>query len=360
MCVKMLLPEMMSYAASCMTLLHQAGIRQTKPFAAVCTSISQQDALVERCKVFSDNRRYGIKSFMNCRKEIMIKCKDDVLFLQYSQEVNGNFLPQLCDILGEGYFENDPIHSLVCVLFNGFIPDEITEYFSVIIPNKEVAEFIEVQNQPLNIQQMIINQRELETNTYLVLWQALSQKKHISYVSERLKEAELLYAAANIRAVLQNIPEQLNCLCDIVKSKIEWSEDLRDKSDLPELFVEKLYEDTEVLYPILSFSEASDKKLDEPCALCTADYYYLPERLMTAIVKKLNQYAGATEIKRALMAAGCLEVQGKNRNYYTQKVKVNNKRLHYYVFWRHCIDRVGEVTLLQIVNLKGDDENGTW
>lgn len=352
--VNILMPEMMSYAASCMTLLREFGIRQTKPFAAVCTDVSQQDVLVERCRIFSNNRKYGFKTFMTCWADKMSKCKDDIAFLQYERDINESLLSRLCDILGEGYFENEPTNCLVCVLFNGFIPDEITEFFSVIIPNQEVTEFVAVQKQWLNVQHMIINQRDSEGKTWLLLWEVLNQKKYNNYAPEVLKDAGLLYAAASIKALLQNTPEQSESLYDIVKSKIEWSEDLRDKSDIPGLFVEKLYEYAKMLYPIISFQEVSGRCLDKQYAMFSDSYYYLPEILMAEILKKMTQYAGATEIKRVLMTAGYLEVQGKNRNYYTQKIKVNDKRSHFYVLRRNCIDRIGEVTLMQLCNLEGE------
>lgn len=354
MCVKMLLPEMVSYAASCMTIFREFGIRQTKPFAAVCTNVLQEDELVERCKIFSDNRKYSVQTFMTCRADIMSKCKDDTVFLQYTQGVDENFLPRLCDIMGEGYFENEAINCVICLLFNGFIPDEVTEFFSVIIPNQEITEFLRVQYQSLNVQQMLVNQRDSSEKGWFWLVDVLNQKNYKNYIAESLKEAELLYAAASVKALLQNTPEQSESLYDIVKSKIMWSEDLRDKSDIPGLFVEKLYEYAKILYPIISSREVSCRYLDKQYAMFSDDYYYLPEILMAEIIRKMAQYAGATEIKRVLMTAGYLEVQGQNRNYYTQKVKVADKRYHFYLLRRDRIDRIGEVTLLQLCNLKGE------
>lgn len=350
------LPEMMTYAASCMSLLRHCGIRQTRPFAIICNGISQQDHLVECLKIFTDNRIRSLKSFTTHALQFINAAKDDILFLQYAQDSQVGYLPWLCEFLAEGYCEEEPINCLFCVLYNGYLPAEETDFFSVIVPVREVEKVLGTKLIGRRIQQKLADQK---TDLHM-LWEALNRKTYRQYMCVTPGDDEEILHAAAVIADLLNDMDSLQELCSVVGEKLSISRDSRDRSDLPDLFVCMLHNHSDLLYPMTTFYHAS-KMMRENVQLVLYDenFYYLPSNVMDRLMSAMAGFAGAEEIKRALVDAGCLEVQGSARRYYTQKITVGGKRLHYFKLKRTYIDQAGEATLAAMCELKEEFEYDT-
>ncbi|MCD7906235.1 MAG: hypothetical protein LUH04_00765 [Clostridium sp.] len=345
------LPEMIAYAASCMSLFRHCGIRQTRPFAIICNGISQQDELADHLKIFTDNRIHSLKSFAAHPLQFINAAKDDILFLQYAQDSQAGYLPWLCEILAEGYCEEEPINCLVCVLYNGYLPAEETDFFSVIVPVREVEKVLGTRLNGRRIQQKLADQK---TALYM-LWEALKRKTYQEYMCESPgDDEEILYAAAVIADIQKGV-DSLQELCSVVGEKLAISRDSCDRSDLPDLFVRMLHNHSELLYPMTTYYHASKTvNEDVQCVLYDENFYYLPGSVMERILAEMAGFAGAEEIKRTLAEAGCLDIQGSARRYYTQKITVGGKRLHYFKLKRAYIDQAGEATLAAICELKGE------
>lgn len=352
MCVNFYFPEMLIYAAAVMTLLRCCGIRQVKPFAIICNSVSQQDMLVKRCKLFSDNRKHGLKTVLGSLRKYMDATKDDLLFIQYASDKKMDDLAQICEAVSEGYWEDEVINCMVCVLFDGYMPEELSNYFSIVVPANEVDIFLKSEIFGLHISEMIVGKRE-----YLnALASLLQQQYHRRFFRNSPKgDEELLYVAALTKAFLDDKSKFTSELCELVEEKIELSADARDRSDIPDLFVDTLYKRVELLYPMVSYLEVKySGNIENQNVLYDDQFYYFPEKIMEALLRNMMNFAGTTEIKQALARAGYLDLQGNDRVYYTQKIRVGDKRCYYYRLKREAVDRPGEVTLVMACELEGE------
>lgn len=347
-----LLPEMLMYSAACMTLLRYYGIRQVKPFAVICNSISQQDMLVDRCKLYTDNRKYGVRTIFECFRKYIDRTKDDILFIQYNIGSPKEYLIRICDALAEGYWERDTINCMICVVFNGYVPEELTEYFSIIIPSQEIEAFLRSRASGSSISKEIISGKR----SFALLGALLENRDYRRFARNVLEEdEELMYAAAMIKAVLYEQPEMMGDLSRLVDEKLKLSAEARDRSDLPELFVDTLYDHTELFVPMTEYQDIRNQKSleSEGRVLYDDQFYYLPITVMETMLKEMSSFAGPTEIKQSLALAGYLDVQWKSRCYYTQKIRLGDKRPYYYLLIRERIDRIGDVSLLVACELKG-------
>lgn len=339
MYVTFTMPEMLAYSAACITLLRNVGIRQTKPIALICEDYSQQDVLVERLRVFSDNRKHGLRSY---EAKLLLETKDDMLFLQYVTREQENCLMQICENLAEGYLDDEPINCMVCIMFNGYIPVELMDYFSFIVPNQEIDIFLKKDWSGITMQKIFTSVKRdwMDFHNYL------KEKKYREYILSPIKgDEELMYVSSVIKAYMGGMQNMLDSLCKVVEEKVAVSLDARDRSDVPALFVDVLYQNPELISPMVSYYDAAAMDKNEQYALYDDTTYYIPELFMERILRKMNGYAGATEIKQALMRAEYLEVQGSSRNYYTQKVTVGGKRSYFYRLRREHVDRIGQATL---------------
>lgn len=345
------MPEMLLYTASCMTLLRNCHVRQTKPIAIICDTITQQDALARRCRVFSDNMKYSFSYFSKNTHACLSERKDDVLYVQFSSSYKHE-LELLCDYLAAGSCDGEPMNCLVCVLFKGYIPGDVTDCFSLIVPSIEVEKYLQKNRKNFEIQELI----QRRSNDFLTLRDQLIYKM---VCREQMDDDDaLLYTSAVIRTFLENAEEQLPELFDIVMEKHALSEASRDQSDLADLFVDILYLNTEFLYPMLSYYDVVTLDENGGSSVLYDDLcYYFPESTMSRVLQKMKAYASSVEVKHQLVEAGYLEVQGGSRMYYTKKVTIQGKRCYFYCLRRDCIDRAGEPTLAAICDLKGDEDN---
>lgn len=346
MSVKISFPEIISYAASCMTLLSQWEIRQTKLFAAICSSVSQEDEFVKKISVFSGNRKYGLKTVSENFDKYMDNAKDNILFLQYTN-AGEDCLNQINAFLAEGYYNDRSINCLVCVLFNGYIPTDLMYCFSVIIPNREIEKFLQSDWNGKQLQSLIMK-RIKEIDLLKTLDKRIKQKfpQKLEVVPWEDDEKLLLETTAII-AVLQDNEDEIEKLYSVVQNKLFLSRDARDRSDIPYMFTETLYSNIKSLPPMVAYDEAVQKvDLNENYILYDDISYYIPETVMKDILKRMQKYASTIEIKQSLVQAGYLDVQGKDRNYYTQKVTVKGRRFYYNRLKRSCIDRAGYETLI--------------
>lgn len=349
------LPEMLMYSGACMTLLRYYGIRQVKPFAVICNSISQQDVLIDKCKLFTDNRKYGMKTALDCFRKYIDRAKDDLLFIQYNFGSPKEYLIRICDALAEGYWEGKTINCMICVVFNGYVPEELTEYFSIIIPSQEIEAFLQSKASGSSISKEIISGKR----SFALLGALLENRDYRRFARNVLEEdEELMYVAAMIKAVLYEQPEMMEDISRLVDEKLKLSAEARDRSDLPELFVDTLYDHAELFAPMTEYQDIRNQKSLESDGRVLYDdqFYYFPMAVMETMLKAMSSFAGTTEIKQSLALAGYLDVKWKTRCYYTQKIRLGDKRSYYYLLIRERIDRIGDVSLLVACELKG--ENG--
>lgn len=339
------LPEMMCHAASCMTLLRAAGIRQTKLYAAICNSIEQQDTLVKKMRIFSDNKKYGLGTV---RKNLMTRLemtKDDILFISAPLEVERNSFSWLNELMADGFIADEPINSLVCVLFNGYIPEEVIDFFQIIVPNSEICSFVDTPWQGVGLQKMIASKRA----EWLHLCTILQERRYKEFADISIgSDQELLYATAGIKAFFEEKEAFLAEVCYVVDAKLQLSEKAKDTSDLPDLFAETIYKYVDLVGTMLEYSGNMNAEIhvtEGQVVYVDDNYYYFSEPVMNEITRCMREFATSTEIKRSLAQAGYLETQGQNRNYYTQKLKVAGRRERFYWLKRTYIDRAGEATL---------------
>lgn len=176
MSIDFYLPEMIAYAASCMSLFRHCGIRQTRPFAIICNGISQQDELADHLKIFTDNRIHSLKSFAAHPLQFINAAKDDILFLQYAQDSQA-----------------------------GYLPAEETDFFSVIVPVREVEKVLGTRLNGRRIQQKLADQK---TDLHM-LWEALNRKAYREYMCEFSgDDEEILYAAAAVADIQKDMDSQ--------------------------------------------------------------------------------------------------------------------------------------------------------
>lgn len=352
MAVNFYLPEMLIYSAAFMTLFRYYGIRQVKPFAVICNSILQQDIMVDRCRMFPDNRKYGMKTAFGSLRKHMDMAKDDILFIQYVAGSKINDLAQICEVVSEGYCEDEAVNCMTCFLFDGYMPAELADCFSIVVPANEVDAFLESEICGSRISEMIVS----EKGKFNTLAEILLHKDYGKFIRNPLKEdEELLYVAALTKGFLNDKPQIIQELCKAVEEKIELSADARDRSDIPELFVDMLYKEVGLLYPMKLYSEVKHTGYTgKPYVLYDDQFYYFPEKIMEALLRNMMNFAGTTEIKQALARAGYLDLQGNDRVYYTQKIRVGDKRCYYYRLKREAVDRPGEVTLVMACELEGE------
>lgn len=333
------MPEMLAHSASCMALLRNVGIRQTKPIAMICEDYLQQDVLVKRLRVFSDNRKRRLSSY---EEKYMLETKDDILFFQYISSEQDSCLMQICENLAEGYLDDEPINCMVCVMFNGYIPVELIDWFSIIVPNQEIDIFLKKDWSGITMQKVFTGAKR----DWMDFFNYLKARKYQDYILFPINgDEELLYVSSAIKVYFLETQKILEPLCKIVAEKVTVSLDARDRSDIPALFVDVLYQNPELISPMVSYYDAAEMDSNEQYVLFDETTYYIPELFMGRVLRKMTCYAGTTEIKQALMKAEYLEVQGSSRNYYTQKVSVGGKRSYFYRLRREHVDRIGQATL---------------
>lgn len=311
--------------------------------AAIFETISQRDEFVEKTKIFTQNR---VKNLKELKANICDwgAIKDDFLFVQYTNAPND--FSDLCDMLAEGFFAEMVVECLVVVLFVGYIPNDISSRFTIVIPVREVSEFLETAVKKNEFQSLMTENLMLPMTFYNLLY----EKKYREFMEKPFGEdEEVIYSGALIMAAMENKVDRLEEICTIVKSKIELSENAKNMSDIPALFVDILYQSVTKFPSMITIQEASecvDFKGDN--ILFTDDFYYFPSSVMGTIMLQMSKFAGREETKKALADAGYLDVQGIGRNYYTQKLLVRGGRYAFYKLWREKIDRPGEISLLNI------------
>lgn len=94
------------------------------------------------------------------------------------------------------------------------------------------------------------------------------------------------------------------------------------------------------------------------------DYYYLPPALFEALCEPLTGNTDMTHVKIMLTEAGLLKPEkgSKGRNYFTPKVEIRTamgyeKRIRMMRLAREKVDLLGEISFLEIMEIKGDGDD---
>ena len=336
------------FAAS---FLRDTGVRIYRPIGLAITEVAALDVLIRDFPIFR-HELLSLNEDSGHFKEKISEYHDDVVLLHYTdgEKVAAN-LSFLLEITMSGTINGRPFCALPLLIFEGFVPDSLTDQLSLIL------EFGSTKLRYYSLYDGGPEDEFFERLAENICQNQGAFKKAVqkswTQVEDLTEGAKLLLSGKAILELnmdLEDIPEEAksnisNSLLNDIKALLEFGEAYTSKEQIVKAFLRSLrYLIIQKYFRLFPIDQGFDHKED---ILYDEKVYYVPTSVFNEICNH-SRFTSSTRIKRCLLDLDILKVEGQSRRYYSQKVfwgELEGKR--FYQLNRSKIDTITDLYLTE-------------
>lgn len=322
--------------ASLSTLFVECGIYQEQILAIVGSDSFVMTRLLDLLRIFSDTKALTLASEPETFSSNLVSIKDDYAICPYTVGKRAIHNSEALEELFLSHSVNEqPLYSLVTILFDGVIPPEKAGNYLAV--NLELCE--NASNYKADLKKF---KEEFIAECTSRVSAVLDIMHTFNSTDRSLVQNAWVYAAADVFLALCGMhPSDTSVyetLMKEIEENLETSASLQDYDGISELVIKCLYEyASQSRTPMVNVNNLAEYEVTdlESVPFCDNEYYYFPDSMFRVICKPLFSSLTYGQINEALNVDEIQISQGVKRIFSTSKVAVVNvygatvrKRMH--------------------------------